>query len=89
MVNTVVAIGRRNQPSVGFDLPANGSTVFPDVLCDLGHLKPFLESRLDRQSVIISKMFLAHKYLQSKGRTKNTIPDDGIKGNHEVADATL
>ena len=88
-MDTVVAIGSGYQPSVGFNLPANGRTVFTDVLSDLGHLKPLLEPCLDRQSVIIGKVFLAHRYLQSEGRTKNTIPDDGIKGNHEVADTTL
>lgn len=87
-MNTAIAIGRGDQPPVGLDLPANGSTVFPDVLCDLGHLKPFLESRLDRQSVIIGKVFLAHRYLQSEGRTETTIPDGDRKGNHEVADTT-
>ena len=67
----------------------NGRTVFTDVLRDLSHLEPLLEPRLDRQSVIIGKVFLAHRYLQSEGRTGTTIPEDDRKRNHEVAAATL
>lgn len=33
-------------------------------------------------------MFLSHRYLQSEGRTGTTIPEEGIKKNHEVTDAT-
>ena len=88
MVDTVVAIGSGDQPSVDFNLSANGRTIFADVLSDLGHLKPLLEPCLDRQSVIIGKVFLAHRYLQSEGRTQTTIPEHDIKRNHEVAVAT-
>ena len=87
-MDTVVAIGSGYQPSVGFNLSANGRTVFADVLSDLGHLKTLLEPCLDRQSVIIGKVFLVHRYLQSEGRTGTTIPENGIKRNHEVTDAT-
>ena len=54
MVDAVVAIGCGNQSSVGFNLSANSRTVFADVLCDLRHLDPLLEPRLDRQSVMSS-----------------------------------
>ena len=74
---------------MSFNLPADGRTVFTDVLSDLGHLKPLLEPCLDRQSVIIGKVFLVHMYLQSEGRTETTIPEDDIKRNHEVTSATL
>ena len=89
MVDAVVAIGCGYQSPVSFDLSANGRTVFTDVLRDLSHLEPLLEPRLDRQSVIIGKVFLAHRYLQSEGRTGTTIPEDDRKRNHEVAAATL
>lgn len=88
MVDTVVAIGSGYQPSVGFNLPANGRTVFTDVLSNLCHFEPLLKSGLDRQSVVIGKVLLAHRYLQSEGRTETTIPEEGIKRNHEVTDAT-
>lgn len=89
MVDTVVAIGCGDQSPVSFNLSSNGRTVFADVLCNLCYLKSLLEPRLDRQSVIIGKVFLAHKYLQSEGRTGTTIPEDDRKRNHEVAVATL
>ena len=72
---------------MGFNFPADGGTVFANIPGDLGHLKAFLEPCLDCQSVIIGKVFLAHRYLQSEGRTGTTIPEDSIKRNHEVATA--
>ena len=55
---------------------------------DLGRFESLLESCLDRQSVIIGEVFLAHRHLQSEGRTRTTIPEDDIKRNHEVINAT-
>lgn len=52
MMNIVVAFRSGDQSSMCFNLPANGGTIFADVLGDLGYLKPFLESCLNRQSVI-------------------------------------
>ena len=88
MMDTVVSIGSGDQPSVGFNLPANGGTVFANVPGNLCCLKPLLEPCLNRQSVIIGKVFLFHSYLQSEDRTETTIPEDGIKRNHEVTNAT-
>ena len=88
MVDTVVAIRSGDQLSVGFNLSADGGTIFANVPGDLCYFKPLLESCLNRQSVIKGKVFLAHRYLQSEGRTGTTIPEDGIKRNHEVTDAT-
>ena len=52
MVDTVIAIGSRDQPSVRFDLPADGSAVFADVFSDPGNFKPILEPCLDCQLYI-------------------------------------
>ena len=73
---------------MGFNLPADGGTVFANVPGNLGHFEPLLKSGLDRQSVVIGKVLLAHRYLQSEGRTETTIPEDDIKRNHEVTGAT-
>lgn len=88
MIDTVVTIGSGDQPSVGFNFPADGGTVFANASGDLGHFKPLLEPCLDRRSVVIGKVFLAHRYLQSEGRTGTTMLEDGIKRNHEVTNAT-
>ena len=73
---------------MGFNLPADGGTVFANVPGNLCHFEPLLKSGLDRQSVVIGKVLLAHRYLQSEGRTETTIPEDDIKRNHEVTGAT-
>lgn len=88
MMDTVVTIESGDPPSVYFNLPADGGTVFADVPSNLGHLNPFLKFRLYRQSVVIGKLFLACRYLQSEDRTGTTIPEDGTKRSHEVATAT-
>ena len=73
---------------MGFNLPADGGTVFANVPGNLCHFEPLLKSGLDRQSVVIGKVLLAHRYLQSEGRTETTIPEEGIKRNHKVTGAT-
>ena len=88
MVDAVVAVGSGDQPSVGFNLPADGGTVFANVPGNLCHFEPLLKSGLDRQSDVIGKVLLAHRCLQSEGRTETTIPENRIKENHEVTNAT-
>ena len=88
VVDTVVATRSYNQTSVSFYFSSDSCPVFADVLCNLSDFEPFLEPCLNRQSVIIGKVFLIHRYLQSEGRTGTTIPENGIKRNHEVINAT-
>lgn len=47
-MDTFVSLGSGDQPSVGFDLLADGRTVSANVLGNLSHFKPLLEPGLDR-----------------------------------------
>lgn len=73
---------------MSFYFSPNSCPVFSDVFRNLGDFESLLESCLNRQPVIISKVLPAHRYLQSEGRTGTTILEDDAKRNHEVTTAT-
>ena len=70
MMDTIVAFGSGDQPAVCFDLSADSGSVLSDIFSNLCYFQPLLQTCLNRQSVIICKVFIIHAFLQSGGRTR-------------------
>ena len=73
MVNTVITFGSGDQPSVRFDFSADSRAIPSNAFGDLCDLQSLLQTCLDSKPIIICKVFIAHVYLQSEGRTKDSL----------------